>query len=412
MAQNIATLAVKFTADTSGLKAGANQAAGSLKNLGGVLQSNLGRFGGGAIGQLTSAFSAAGPAGLALAGSLAAVGAASYAAYKAIEQFNASANRIDATSKLATRLDATYETMQRLTFVAERSGVPLESVAKAMEKMAREVGSGGESLDVAFAKQAKRIAEIEDPAKRAAEAYRVFGKSGTELIPMLKNIAADSERFARFNKSFGFGISDTDSQNVERMNDAWGDLVFIGTQLADKFVSKFGGPVADFLESGIVLLEEWADAFENSGVRWEDIGHIANNAMILMTQMVVILNNELKTTFYLLSQLARFSKLIGSVNPLAARMLSQSDSTPQDFGTRGGFRSGFGGAGGDMFSSKLAPAMLEGSLAAARIIQGNQAENPVAVAKMQLNQQIITNQSIVELIDIFSKGTVLATGGI
>lgn len=295
MATNISTLSVKFTADTTGLKTGAAGAGKSLSGLGssvGQLTNNFGGLGG-RLGALTSAFSAAGPAGLALAASLGTVIAAGYGAYKAIEQFNASANRIDTQSKVATRLGLTYEAVQNLGFAANRSGVDINTVTKAMEYMNKTIGGGGLSQSDRFAEQVERLAKIKDPALRYAEGYNVFGRSVGEIIPLLGNLTADLQRAERFGKSFGLGISELDSRNIERMNDAWGDLVYIGTQLADKFVSKFGGPVAALLENAIALTESWANTLGSLGVTWDDVGGFAMSFVSELNSILVVTNGLL-----------------------------------------------------------------------------------------------------------------------
>ena len=255
---------------------------------------------------------AAGPAGLALIGTLGALALAGYAAHKGLQQFVASAERIDAASKLAERLDLTYGSLQRLTFIAGRSDVEIGALAKAMEHMGRGMGSGGMSLENRFAEQAKRIGAIKDPAIRATEAFKAFGKSGGELVPLLRNFAQDAARFDRFGGKFGFGIEDKDARNIERMNDAWSDMVFIGTQLADKFVSKFGGPVAAFLESGIGLLEDWATHLSEAGVTWEDVGGFAVSVLERMNGLMQLGNAQLQISIGFLDRVLAGHKAINA----------------------------------------------------------------------------------------------------
>lgn len=334
MAVNIATLSVKFVADTTGLKAGAATSGNMLKvlgsqasGLGGIFSSVSGGF-----GQLGSAFAAAGPAGAVAAGALVAVGAGAYAAKKGFDQFLASADRIDKTSKLAERLDLTYGSLQKLDFIAGRSGIEVNTLARAMEHMGREMGSGGMSMEARFAEQAKRIGAIKDPALRAAAAFKVFGKAGGELIPLLKNFAQDAARFDRFGGKFGFAIEDKDAKNVERMNDAWGDLVFIGTQLADKFVSKFGGPVAAFLETGIGMLEDWATTLGDMGITWEDVGGFAIQALKTISGLMSLGNSQLQLTIGLLGQVYAGHLKIAALLQGDKKGGKEADALTADFG--------------------------------------------------------------------------------
>lgn len=451
MAQNIATLNVKFTADTNGLKQGAAQAGGTLKGLGNVIGQGASGLGGifgrmaGSVQGLVGAFGMAGPAGVVAAAGFVAVGAGAYGAYKAIEQFNASADRIDKTSKLAERLDLTYGSLQKLSFIAGRSDVEVSALAKAMEHMGRTMGSGGMSMESRFAEQAKRIAAIKDPAMRAAEAFRVFGKTGGELIPLMKNFADDAARFDRFGGKFGFGIEDKDAKNVERMNDAWSDLVFIGSQLADKFVSKFGGPVATFLETGIVMLEDWATALSEMGYTWEDVGTVAVSAMGGMALAMQVLNSGLKIYVGLLEQSAanwdyisalRSGDKQGQLDAMArsargaglrqsgqqgledirtgkmqtdfiSRMLSGTDFTK-----RGG---GFGSSGGGGSSGfAFAPGAIRDSQAAAKIInQSTSAMSPEQKAALDTARNTAATKAALDRLiqAIQSSGGILGLAG-
>ena len=353
MAQNIATLAVKFIADTYGLKAGAAAAekiiTQSAKSAGGNSLKAFGDFfkpGGnnaslqafnkffasavpkttpgspfaagwtkpltalekagaaaknaiGSQGGLSSMLTGLGPAGVAAGGALAGVallaaevGAACYVASKAWDQFWASAARIDAMSKLATRLDLTYGSLQRLSFIAADSNIAIETLSKAMEHMGRTIGSGGMDLNSRFTQQAKLIAKIKDPAQRAAEAYRIFGKEAGPLIPLLKTLGDNAARFDRYSGKFGFIIEEKDSKNIERMTSAWGDLGFIVTQIVDKFVSKFGGPVAAFLETIITLTEGWAEDLNKIGFTWEDVGGFAVSLMAQLSGILQFINAQ------------------------------------------------------------------------------------------------------------------------
>lgn len=428
MAQNISTLNVKFTADTAGLKAGAAGAGGILKGLqpiAGVATANMGSLGA-SIGTLTSAFSAAGPAGLAVAATLGTLAGGAYAAYKGIEQFNASANRIDEQSKLAMRLGLTYDSLQNISFAANRSGVDLATLTKSLEYMSKTIGSGGMNLGDRFAQQLDKLAKIEDPAARYAEGYKIFGRSVGQIIPLVNNLSADMERASRFSKTFGTSISEVDSKNVERMNDAWGDLVYIGSQLADKFVSKFGGPMAAFLESILAVTEEWAATLGAIGVTWDDVGGFAIALMSELNSGLLITNGLLEvqagnllailaahksiSAFVSGDKAAQQSALrdivsaaflkakgaarIGDVfSGKAAADFNAAITNGSDFSKRGfsGIGGEFGGSGG-----RLPSALEFGSAGAISAIQ-SAGGNPLTAVADNTRQMLSTLTSILDL---------------
>lgn len=502
MAVNIATLAVKFIADTFGLKQGAKAAEDivtkSAETMGGKSLKAFGDFfkpggnnksmqafrnffasaapktvGGspfaegwtkplsllekagmaaknaiGSQGGLASALTALGPigvtAGAVVIGSVAAIGAAAYAGKKAWDQFWDSAARIDATSKLATRLDLTYGSLQKLTFLAGDSGIPVENLAKAMEHMGRTIGSGGQGLDKQFADQAKRISAIRDPAMRGAEAYKIFGKEAGAMIPLLTTLSGNAARFDRFSGKFGFIVEEKDAKNIERMNSAWGDLVFIGSQLADKFVSKFGGPIAAFLELGIDLIVEWADHLSELGVTWEDVGGFAVSVMGTLAESIVYANGSLKTMVGFLEQVYGGHQKIagflsgdkalqaaGVANILAGKKLIRSGvqdiddvfsgkarqrfedriTNGTDFGKRG---EGFGSSGA---GSRFAPSGDRFSSEAARIINASVAASSTPEQKAALataKSTAKTAAAVEQISRVFTSNNlpVLALGGL
>lgn len=439
MAQNIATLAVQFTADTTGLKAGTASAQNLLSQFGNSSQNLGGIFGkvGESVKSLIYAYKQAGPAGAAIEAGMQAVAFGAMAAHKAFDQFLFSAERIDKTSKLAERLDLTYGSLQKLSFIAGRSDVEVMSLAKAMEHMGREMGSGGMSLEARFAEQAKRIGAIKDPAERAAAAFKTFGKAGGELVPLLKNFAADAARFDRFGGKFGFGIEDKDAKNIERMNDAWGDLVFIGTQLADKFVSKFGGPVATFLENAIDMTVDWADTLGELGVTWVDVQVFALGMFGTINDGFVLANGLIKQQIgFALSLLGTYREIQGFLtsdkslsakgkaniktgNKLALDGLQDasdvfSGKTRMDFmnrigsGTDTSPRGGFGGGGdGSSFGPSGFPKALERGSAGAYSAVLEAGGNPLGAVPPLLSSILQKLESIDDRGRTESRGTIV-----
>ncbi len=231
MAINIATLAIKFVADTTGIKSG----------VGGVVSSIL-------------------------------TGAAAFIGInRAMATFTASAERIDKMSKVADRLGTSFETIQGMNLGAGLAGLGLDEVTDAIDKMSKKIGSGGMSLDKRFLQQAEAIAAIVDPAEQARAAMDLFGKSGAKLLPVLKQGGKAFKESAELITKFKLGISDIDAKNVERMNDSWTKLGAIISGTVDKIVAEMAPSMGAFLDRTIEQLGSMDRLWEGFGILTEDI---------------------------------------------------------------------------------------------------------------------------------------------
>ena len=197
---------------------------------------------------------------------------------------------IDATSKLADRIGITTEALAGLQHGASIYGVEQESLNKSLEQFVRRLGEaqsmGGETkdaldrlglsaadlasvpVDVAFAKVADTIANLENQTIKADAAYRLFGRQGVKLMNFLQagkrgvqEMAVEAERLGiTFNRLAGLG--------VEKANDAITRL---------KATTR---GVANQLAIGLApVVEELADRFRNVGLAGKDMAIAIIEAM-------------------------------------------------------------------------------------------------------------------------------------
>jgi len=116
----------------------------------------------------------------------------------------------DALDKMSKRTGMSVESLSELGFAAEQSGSSLEDVEKGVKAMERVIGAAASGAAAAadalatlglsaeqllalapedrFAAIAQRLNALSDPALRAAAAMKVFGRSGTALLPMLEDL--------------------------------------------------------------------------------------------------------------------------------------------------------------------------------------------------------------------------------
>jgi hypothetical protein len=171
---------------------------------------------GGGIGQFGAAIAGlVNPTTLALGG-LAAFGAGAVAVGRGLVQLEGEVERL---GQLAERLGVSFGFVQVLETAANQTGTSVEALGGSFTKFLRSVDDardGGKNAAAAFktlglstedvrnadpetlfTQAAQAIAKIEDPAKRAATAAALFGKSGAELLPVFRQLgaaAADLDR--------------------------------------------------------------------------------------------------------------------------------------------------------------------------------------------------------------------------
>lgn len=113
----------------------------------------------------------------------------------------------DEVQKMALRTGFSTEALSELRHAAEISGASLDSLEKAVKRMAKTIVDASEGMatyiraferigievddlmglkpEEQFDKIAMAIAAIEDPTLRAATAQDIFGRAGTQLLPLL-----------------------------------------------------------------------------------------------------------------------------------------------------------------------------------------------------------------------------------
>lgn len=106
--------------------------------------------------------------------------------------------------RMSERTGIAVETLSALKFAADQSGVEVEQLEVGIKKMQKALESGNpalaklglnaavlknESPEDALAKIGAKLSAIDNPTKRAALALEIFGRAGTGMLPMLKDLA-------------------------------------------------------------------------------------------------------------------------------------------------------------------------------------------------------------------------------
>ena len=167
----------------------------------------------------------------------------------------------DQLQKTSIRTGIAVESLSRLDYVAGQSGASFQALATGLRVMAKfnddlRRGSllavdameqlGLQSSDLAglnpeqmFAKLADAISGIQDPLERAAAAQKVFGRGGTELLPMLDMGAAGIAELAQQADDLGAVMSTDAANNAAALTDAIDNVQRAATGAAVQFANVF-----------------------------------------------------------------------------------------------------------------------------------------------------------------------------
>lgn len=180
----------------------------------------------------------------------------------------------DALGKMAARTGVSAGSLAELGFAAEQGGAQIEDVEKGIRKMQKtvtEAADGSQTAADALGKiglsaaklkglkpedQFQAIADgidaIPDPTLKAATAMEIFGKSGTQLLPMLgslREVRAEAQRR-------GLVPSEEAVRDAEAINDAFGRI----RRTALSVVFEIGASLAPVLMPALEVVANIATA--------------------------------------------------------------------------------------------------------------------------------------------------------
>jgi hypothetical protein len=253
MVDDKAGLRFRIKADGKEAISELNKIKGSVKDVGSIA-SGAAR---GDIGALASAFKGLGDEGnkattyikgaglavAAMAGAAVGLGAALFALAKNASDYGS------AIFEASEKTGFSAETLTSLKMVAEQAGSSFEEVSGALtkfNKLAGEAATGSKSaakslaelglgpkdavndLEGSLAKVVKTIYELPSGALQTEAAMKAFGRSGANLIPVIK--AANGDMGELIKKAKELGVTMTDAE--ARMSEDFGDAL---TQLKQQF---------------------------------------------------------------------------------------------------------------------------------------------------------------------------------
>jgi hypothetical protein len=188
----------------------------------------------------------------------------------------------DKLAKMSARTGISVEALSELAFAAEQSGADMETLETGIRKMQQtfvDAAGGGkaarDSLDLLaltvedlarlspdeqFKLIADRLSQIRDPALRTALAMELFGKSGTQLLPLMAGGAKGIEELQEQARKLGLTMSTEDAKAAEAFGDTLSNLWKVITRAVVAIGSALVPVLQDVAESitGVaVKVGEW-----------------------------------------------------------------------------------------------------------------------------------------------------------
>lgn len=155
---------------------------------------------------------------------------------------------------MSQRTGMSVETLSELSYAAEQTGSSLGAVEKAARKMQRAIydadnGSKsmvdaladlglkaddlkGQTPEAQFEHLTSALARVEDPSQRAALALTLFGRAGTELLPMLDDANGGLDALRAAARDLGVTISGPSAAAADALGDAFTDVARVAKAAA------------------------------------------------------------------------------------------------------------------------------------------------------------------------------------
>ena len=188
-------------------------------------------------------------------------------------------------SKMAQRTGLSVEALSELKYAAEASGTDINALEAATRNMGRVFGDAAQGSKAAtdslsrynlsvgmlqeftpeetFLQVAAAVAQIPDPTMRSAAAMEMFGKSGTQLLPMLSQGAKGLDALRQEAHDLGITFTDDAAKSAVELGDAMKRLEASGKGIQNVLGMILAPVVTDLADKakGVLMqVQQWTKA--------------------------------------------------------------------------------------------------------------------------------------------------------
>jgi len=214
----------------------------------------------------------------------------------------------DSIAKMSKRTGVAVETLSEFQFVASQTGTEMGALETGFRRMQRSIYDAGRGLstqtdalsdlgltyaqlagrkpEAQFKMLADAIGRLEDPTRKAALAQAIFGRSGTQLLPMFANGAAGINKLQTEARKLGLTISGEQARAAEQYTDSmdrmWKSVKMVGFQIGSQLapaLSWAGEGIASVASKVAGWVAPAADAIKDLFAKWRIAAAIALDAM-------------------------------------------------------------------------------------------------------------------------------------
>ncbi len=190
--------------------------------------------------------------------------------------FGAASSFAEAGSKLddmSQRTGIAASSLSALSYAAQLSGTDIDAVEKSVSKMQKVVSEAvggstsaaeafghlglkvsdlaGMNVEQQFSTIANAIADIEEPTMRNAAAMGVFGKSATDIVPM---ISGDIDALIDEAHALGVVMSDEDVSAAATLGDAFDKIGVVFSGVINTIGAAVAGPLTAIIETVVEIV--------------------------------------------------------------------------------------------------------------------------------------------------------------
>ena len=218
----------------------------------------------------------------------------------------------DDLATLATKTGITTDELQKLQYAAGTVDVDVETVAGAMGKLSKNMadaatGSGAAAEAFAalgiqiqnddgtfrdrneiFQETIAALGQIPDEVERDAAAMDIFGKSATDLNPLILGGAEALQEMGDHAQKAGLILSKEAVGSLATLNDRVSVLKGTATAVGQQFLASFAGPITEAIDQVIEWAEKLATAFQEGG-----ISELASTAGEIATEVASVATEQI-----------------------------------------------------------------------------------------------------------------------
>lgn len=229
---------------------------------------------------------------------IAAAGTAALAPFLGAAKSFASAG--DALNKMSQRMGASVEFLSALGHAADLGGTDLQTMETGIRRLQRsayeaaqgtktyadafrDLGVSAQNADGSlkgteqlFMDTVEALSAVENETKKAALAQQLFGRSGTQLLPMLNSGKEGLKAAMEEAKRLGLVMSEDDAQAAADLTDAWTRLTKVAKRLWVNVGATLAKALTDLANRAapiVTQISEWVRA--NSGLIMTIAGVVA-----------------------------------------------------------------------------------------------------------------------------------------